>query len=51
MTKKFRGEPSARRNDVTPGGTGSARVCRKVAWLRMKFSVIHGISAAESAVT
>ena len=44
----FTDEISAICNDIAPGGTGSTRVCRKVAWLRIEISAVHGIFLVES---
>ena len=46
-----RGEPSALRSEIAPGGTGKMRFCRNVSCLSMNVFDMHGISIAESIVS
>ena len=49
--KILRGEPSAQRNDIAPGGMGNKRLYRNFAWLWLKVCAIQGASVAESIVS
>ena len=47
----WRGEPSALRSDIAPGGMGKMHFCLNFSCLSMNVFYMHGISVAESIVS
>ena len=47
----WRGEPSALRSDIAPGGMGKMHFCLNFSCLSMNVFDMHGISVAESIVS
>ena len=47
----WRGEPSALRSDIAPGGIGKMHFCLNFSCLSMNVFDMHGISVAESIVS